>query len=134
MVLRDIRERPDSLSVLYELLAERPPEAAISHKAMPSWDEHVAFVWSEPYCRWYLIEVGDAIVGTIYLTRSDEIGVAIFAAHRGKGYAEAAVKALMAAEPRARYLANVAPGNDVSHRLWAKLGGRVIQHTYEVTP
>ncbi len=31
-----------------------------------------------------------------------------------------------------RYLANVAPGNEASHKLFAKLGGRVIQYTFEL--
>ena len=34
---------------LYELLSERDPVANISHKQMPTYDEHIRFVTSKPY-------------------------------------------------------------------------------------
>lgn len=117
--------------VLYELLRERPAYACISHKQMPTWAEHLAFIRSRPYEAWYVIEDGEP-VGGIYLTRAREVGIGILAAHQGKGYATRALKALMALHP-SRLLANVAPGNAPSHALFRGMGGRVIQHTYELT-
>ena len=55
MKLIDVYASPEAARVLYELLAERNPEQNISHKAMPSFDEHCAFVASKPYQAWYLI-------------------------------------------------------------------------------
>jgi hypothetical protein len=56
MNLISIYERPDRALVLHQLLEERDDTANISHKAMPSWDEHVRFVESKPYQAWYFIE------------------------------------------------------------------------------
>ena len=41
---------------LYDLLKNKDPNANISHKKMPSYDEHVKFVMSKPYTNWYIIE------------------------------------------------------------------------------
>ena len=41
---------------LYDLLKTRDSLANISHKKMPSYDEHVNFILSNPYTIWYTIE------------------------------------------------------------------------------
>ena len=124
---------------LYVLLRDRPPEASISHRGMPSWDEHVAFVESLPYAAWFLVEipfglVAEETIGCVYLTNADEIGVFLFERHRGKGFGPKAIKLLMEACPRERYLANVAPANAQSARMFVKMGFRQIQNTYELRP
>ena len=40
---------------LFNLLKERDPRANISHNKMPTYDEHVNFVKSKPYSKWYII-------------------------------------------------------------------------------
>ena len=62
---------------LYELLKHRDRRANISHKKMPSFTQHVKFVLSKPYARWYVIIRNKENIGSIYLTRSDEIGIFI---------------------------------------------------------
>lgn len=126
------RDNEGDLCFLYSLLQERPAEANISHRQMPSWEDHCAFVRSSPYYVWCLIMDKGERVGSIYLTHQFEIGIHIAKAHQGRGYATAAVKELMSRFPGRRFLANVAPGNEPSHQLWRKLGGKVIQHTYEL--
>jgi RimJ/RimL family protein N-acetyltransferase len=121
-----------SPQVLYELLAERPAYANISHRKMPSLRQHLAFVRSRPYSCWYLIRHDRAYIGSIYLSRSDEIGVFIFARYRGQRLARHAIKLLMRKHPRPRYLANIAPRNKGSIRMFGRLGFRLIQHTYEL--
>ena len=52
---------------LYELLKTKDPIANISHKKMPSYDEHVNFILSNPYAIWYIIEYeGKKLVLFIY--------------------------------------------------------------------
>ena len=41
---------------LYELLSERNPNANISHKKLPTYKQHVKFVMSKPYFKWYIIK------------------------------------------------------------------------------
>lgn len=129
------------MRVLYDLLAERTPGQSISHKAMPTYREHQAFVASNPYQFWYLISGQtrtdfwggklNEMLGAIYLTRQREIGLSIFRAHQRKGYGRAAVLELMRMHP-GRFLANVNPANEASRKLWESLGGRLLQVTYEL--
>ena len=48
------------VTFLYELLAERDPVANISHREMPTFDQHRKFVDSRPYKAWYLIHSDNA--------------------------------------------------------------------------
>ncbi len=77
--LRDVYASLSGHKVLYDLLKERRPAESISHRRMPSWEEHCRFVDSRPYQFWYLIDGGDEFLGAIYLTeRLSEIGWWIF--------------------------------------------------------
>ena len=117
---------------LYELLAERPKYANISHKEMPTIEEHYAFVKHHPYASWHILKNEQGIpVGSVYLTKNNEIGIAIFKDHQGNGYAYEAIKTLSSWHTGALY-ANVAPGNEVSQKLFKSLGFEVIQHTYKL--
>lgn len=137
-MLVDAYTSPHAPVVLYQLLKERPAEINISHRKMPTWDEHVAFFNSRPYQAWYLIEVDNVAVGAIYLTKpagpsraGDEIGVFLFEGARRRGYAKQAVMTLMERHGQRRYLANIAPSNAASTALFEGLGFRHIQNTYE---
>lgn len=121
---------PAIIRVLYDLLAERAPEQSISHRSMPAWRQHVDFVVSEPYTAWYVIEEHAELVGAVYLSKLDEIGISVFRSHRGRGYACDAIHLLMKAHPRDRYLANINPANEASASLFTSLGFKLAQHTY----
>lgn len=122
---------PAGTQVLYDLLRERDETINISHKRMPSWDEHIRFVESAPYEAWYLICDPDPL-GSIYLSRQNEIGVFVFKEYQGLGYGRRAIKALMEKHGKRRYLANINPRNERSANLFASLGFNLIQHTYEL--
>lgn len=131
MNLTSVYERPDRASLLYVLLGERDETVNISHRAMPSWDEHVRFVESKPYAAWYFIVDGSLVLGACYLSKQDEIGIWIYRAHQGRGLGPEAVKLLMEQHGPRRYLANVNPRNDRSAAMFMNLGFRLCQHTYE---
>lgn len=126
---------PEAIEVLYELLKEREPHINISHKAMPSLAQHKSFVTSEPYLEWFLIRAdeqeGKPFVGSIYITRTNEVGLFVFKAHRGKGYGSSALNTIKVRYPKMRLLANIAPTNDVSRAFFAQHGFRLLQETYE---
>lgn len=141
------------LKVLYELLAERRPDQSISHKSLPAWDDHCHFVFcmappapgaldgnlfplkasAGAYKAWYLIQgvtkAGD-VVGAVYLTDRDEIGVHLFSQFCGIGAGSEAVKELMRRCGDRKYLANINPANEASIHMFEKLGFKHVQNTY----
>lgn len=131
MRLIDVDGHPAAVAVVWRLLIERPAYANICHRTMPTPEQHAAFVASKPYAAWYLIEAGP-IVGSVYLTHNNEIGVFVLKAHQRMGYARQAIEALMTAQPRDHYLANIAPGNEASIRLFERMGFGLIGQTYEL--
>lgn len=119
--------------LLWVLLSERQPYESISHRRMPSFMEHLDFFRSKPYDAWDVIEVAGEAVGSVYLTKRDEIGIAILRSKRRNGYAEAAIRLAFERHPRDRYLANINPANEASIALFRKLGFGPIQMTFEMS-
>jgi hypothetical protein len=117
---------------LYELLLQRRPLANISHKRMPTYEEHISFVKSRPYSRWYIITHKRKKIGSIYLTKQNEIGIHLMRAHEKKTTYLESIRKLMIENPRNRYLANISPLNKKYIQLFVGLGFKLIQHTYEL--
>ena len=134
MKLIPISEHADAPKILYDLLAERTPDQSISHREMPTWEEHCAFVAEHPYEAWYLLEEGDKIIGATYITEADEIGLAIFTEFQRQGYGKKAVGLLLQEHPREAYFANIASRNEASKAFWQKLGFGLLQETYSLEP
>jgi len=116
---------------LYNLLKERNPDANISHKKMPTYSEHVKFLNSSPYDKWYVIKLKNKKVGSIYLTRQNEIGIFLKKNMQGKNIAKKSLQILMKTNPKKRYLANVSPKNKKSIQFFKNNGFKLIQYTYE---
>ncbi len=130
---------------LYDLLLERDPVANISHKSNPPFWKHLEFINSKPYAVWNIIEwamlgpesAGDFTwvpIGSVYLTRQDEIGLFLKNDYQGKGFGREAIRMFTDANPRKAYYANIAPGNEASQRFFTDLGFRHIQNTYRMEP
>ncbi len=116
---------------LYDLLKERDPKANISHKKMPSFSEHVKFVSTKPYSKWYIIERDHEKVGSIYLSKNDEIGIFVKKSFHRTGVGKIAINHLIEKNPRNRYLANVSPKNKKSLEFFKNNSFNLIQHTFE---
>lgn len=134
----------DAATPLYELLKERTKEQSISHQTMPTFEEHVEFMLKPGYRVWNLILDGETVVGSVYLTARNEIGIAIFKAHQRKGYATFAFnntrkvwghmlngKGLRVAP---QFIANINPQNEASIKFFESLGFVHIQNTYRYEP
>ena len=128
--LRIIRE--DDYRFLFNLLKERESFMNISHKKMPTFSEHAKFVRSKPYTKWYIIENGKKKVGSIYLSKQDEIGIFIKKNERQKDIGNSALELIMKKNPRERFLANINPKNKKSITFFQKNNFKLIQYTYEI--
>ena len=99
---------------------------------MPTYSEHVKFVKSRPYSKWYIIEKSNRKLGSIYLSKNDEIGIFLKKAYHGKNFAGHALSLIIEKNPRHRYLANVNPTNKKSIKFFKKNKFKIIQYTYEL--
>src|SRR5215831_7030979 len=121
--LVDVYQAQGAAQFLYGLMQERPAESAIAHRRLPSFEEHKAFIALKLYRAWCLVEVDGQRVGAVTLTPNNEVGVFILKAFQRRGYARAALQALMKAYkplpaiPTLRpghFVANVNPANQAS--------------------
>jgi|SaaInlStandDraft_7_1057024.scaffolds.fasta_scaffold87969_1 RimJ/RimL family protein N-acetyltransferase len=116
---------------LYELLMERKLYMNISHKKMPNYDDHVQFIRSKPYTKWYIITKNHKKLGSIYLSKQGEIGIFLKKEIQKKGIGVKAMEEIMKLNPQKRYLANINPNNKNSICFFKKLGFNLIQYTFE---
>jgi len=118
---------------LYNQLKERESKINISHKKMPTFEQHSKFVMSNPYSKWYIIMYKNKKIGNTYLTKTNEIGIFILKSIKIKGIGKMVLQFLMKMNPRSRYLANVSPKNKKSQDFFKKNNFKLIQYTYELT-
>ena len=118
---------------LYNLLIERDSRQNISHKKMPTYNQHVSFVSSKPYSKWYVILHGVNKAGSIYLTSQNEIGSCIKKSFQNKKIGNTALCELIQKNPKKRYLANVNPKNKKSIQFFNNYGFKLIQYTFELS-
>ena len=127
-----IRVSKSDIRFLYDLLKERNSSINISHRKMPTYKQHVKFVNSKPYAKWYIIHFQDKKAGTIYLSKRDEIGIFLKKSFHRKNIGGLSMKALIKKHPRERYLANVNPKNKKSIDFFKKNSFKLIQYTFEL--
>jgi RimJ/RimL family protein N-acetyltransferase len=117
---------------LHNLLAQRNSKINISHKRMPTWEEHVRFVKSKPYSKWYIIYNKDEKIGSIYLSKQSEIGIHLLKKYEKESIHLESIKKLMLLNSKIKFRANVSPKNKNYIMLFEKLGFKMVQHTYEL--
>ena len=117
---------------LYELLKSRDDIVNISHKKMPSFSEHKLFILSNPYSKWYIVNSGRKKIGSVYLSKQNEIGIFLKHEFRGMGLGKIILDLIIKQNPRDRYLANVNPKNKNSQFFFKTNGFKMIQYTYEL--
>jgi RimJ/RimL family protein N-acetyltransferase len=117
---------------LFIMLKERDSKVNISHKKIPTFQEHTKFVKSKPYSHWYVIIMDGLMVGSIYLSKQNEIGIFIKKDFQRYSIGKNALQILMKKHPRKRFLANTSPKNIKSIDFFKKNGFSLIQYTYEL--
>ena len=117
---------------LYELLKTKDPIANISHKKMPSYDEHVNFILSNPYAIWYIIEYEGKKIGSVYLSKHDEIGISLVDNSLYDKIGKSIIKLLIKNNPRKHYLAKVSPRNKKLQNFFVNNGFTELEYTYEL--
>ena len=116
---------------LFDLLKERDPRANISHRKIPTYSQHTKFIKSKPYSKWYIILKSKQKIGSIYLSKNDEIGIFLSKKFQGKNVGSFALNELMKKNTRKRFLANVNPKNKKSISFFKNNNFKLIQYTFE---
>lgn len=112
-------------TVLWALLEQRKPWQSISHKKMPTIEEHIAFVASKPYKHWYIIcrQMTGESRGAVYITHENEIGLFIFDEYHHQGYGKIALDQIMKKHKEIDvFRANIAPLNSASMAFFTNFG------------
>jgi RimJ/RimL family protein N-acetyltransferase len=120
----------DDAKFLFDLLKQREGIVNISHKSLPTWEEHVEFIKNNTYQSWDIIWVDNVRIGNIYLTDRDEIGIFLDKEFQSNGYGSIAINEFMKKNGKKRYLANINPTNYKSIQFFGKHGFIHIQNTY----
>ena len=120
----------DDAKFLFDLLKQREGIVNISHKSLPTWEEHVEYIKNNTYQSWDIIWVDNVRIGNIYLTDRDEIGIFLDKKFQSNGYGSIAITEFMKKNGKKRYLANINPTNYKSIQFFGKQGFVHIQNTY----
>ena len=102
---------------------ERDSRQNISHKKMPTYNQHMSFVSSKPYSKWYVILYGMNKVGSIYLTSQNEIGIFIKKSFQNMQIGDTALREIIKKNPK----------NKKSIQFFKNHGFKLIQYTFELS-
>ena len=119
------------IEFLFELLKNRKSYENISHKKLPTMAQHIKFVKSKPYTKWYIIFLDGKKAGSIYLSKHDEIGISVKNGFKKSLVEIASLKLMKKKIPRKRYLANVNPKNSKAIKFFKQNHFKLLQYTFE---
>jgi len=117
---------------LYDILKNRKKIEDISHKEIPTYGQHTLFVNSKPYSKWYIVIYQNQKVGTVYLSKINEIGIHLVEHDIDKKLYKKIIIKLMEKNPKKRYLMNVGIKNEKLSKLIESYGFHKIQITFEI--
>ena len=121
--------------LLYDLLKKRSHN--ISHQTLPTYEDHKKFLANNPYRAWFLIIKNDVCVGSVYLLKSNSIGV--FALKRQHDCLEASIQMVLEkyrplpeikSIRTAEFSINIHPNNRALITAAKTLNGKLVQKTY----
>ena len=134
-----IKKTEEHASILYELLNMRLHSHNISNSDLPTYKEHESFVFSNPYRAWYLIQYEKNYVGSLYLLKSNSIGIFLLPQHHN--FFDYAIKFLISSykplplikSVRAPFFSiNISPENAELIEVIENFGGKLVQQTYVI--
>ena len=114
-------------------MSERKQFENISHKKLPSYNNHVKFIKSKPYAKWLLIECREKILGSVYLSKNNEIAIWIKKSVRDykMTICKKILQEIITKFTRKKYFANLNPRNKKMIDFYKKNGFELIHFTFE---
>ncbi|QLH04018.1 hypothetical protein C5F49_00775 [Nitrosopumilus oxyclinae] len=130
ITLREISN--EDIKFLFGILNERNETTNFSNNNKTEYKQHVEFVNSKPYKKWYIIEHENEKVGSINLDHNNGIGTFILKKYQRNGFASKAIREIIRLNPEKKYYANINPNNQDSIKLYTKCGFGHIYNHYEL--
>ena len=115
-------------------MSERKPFENISHKKLPSYNNHIKFIKSKPYSKWLLIQYNEKMVGSVYLSKNNEIAIWIkknIKEHKMK-IRKKILQEILTKFVRKKYFANINPRNKKIINFYKKSGFKLIYSTFQL--
>jgi hypothetical protein len=136
VTLEKILGSDDQINILFQLLKKR--EHNISNLSAPTFNEHTQFVKNHPYRAWYLIKVNAFYVGSVYIMKSNCIGVSLQKCVsifpkviKIINQKHKPLKEIKSVRP-AHFYVNISPNNKKIKFQLTKIGAIKIQSTYSL--
>lgn len=73
LILETVVPTDEQINILYDQLIKRTHR--ISHKIIPTLDEHINFVIDNPYRAWFIVRDLNCIIGNVYVQFDNSIGL-----------------------------------------------------------
>ena len=77
-----VTDSDEHLSATFHLLRNR--HISISHKSVPTYEEHAEFVKHHPYRYWLFVELDGVKIGSVYIHTDNSIGINLLEEHASK--------------------------------------------------
>ena len=127
----------EHIKILYNLLKYRKSITNISHNKVPNLKKHKSFVLSKPYRKWFLIENKKIILGSVYISKINTIGIHFFKVNKSI-LKEVLLFIFKEFKPlkkipsvrTSHYVINISSKNQEYANIIKKIGGNKIQETY----
>jgi len=139
LTLSIVKKEERDIKLLYAILQKRPYYHKISHKSLPTYDEHKRFILSHPYRNWFIIHYKNHPIGNFYLTHENVLGIFIINSYEklltkiikfviNNFYPLEEIKSI-----RPKYfIINVSPDNTQYQKIIESLNGKKIQISYKI--
>ena len=125
-----------NLNFLYGLLKAR--KYSISHKEIPSFEEHSNFVQNHPYHKWFIVEYQSKLIGSLYIHKDNSIGLDILSEFEilipnVLSFLEKRYKPLpyIKSVRSKNFFLNISPQNKRIHDLLISSGYKISQVSFE---
>ena len=123
------------IEILYNLLKKRVHN--ISHKQLPSYEEHKSFILNHPYREWFLVKSNNTYYGSIYVLENNCIGINMDTDNmniikKSINWVVSEIKPLPGIKSvrNKNFHININPKNKKMAKILSNLNADLIEHTY----
>ena len=127
------RVTKSDIEFLYQLLKQRNISHNISHVKIPSLKQHIKFIDSKPYKRWYIIINNKQKIGSIYISKNSEVGIHLKNNQKKNKLLILVLKQFVKFHNEEFFYFNVSTNNKSLNNFFKKNNFSLLQLTYKIS-